>query len=114
MPAKCFFASLFIVCSTWGSASKYIKTSPDSLKMFSNLRIQAKAEIINEDSLYCDKLRFETDTPLEGKDTALASRYLCKDSQVTEFTFFGYRDGFVRLLYKPTGSKDAYFGKAEI
>jgi hypothetical protein len=95
-------------CAAEARDPAYIAVNRDSMAAFSNYAISAHLEMINEDSLFCDRL-----IP-RPKGTDAFSSFTCGESVVREFTFTGYADGFAELLYKPSGSDQAYFGKARI
>ena len=105
---------IFCFCPAWGAPPALSKISTDSLKEYSNIAFRSADRISVEDSLFCQTLIFKNDSPYSRDRSEIISRYSCRDSEVEEFTFIGYQDGFARVLFKPAGSKEPYFGKARI
>ncbi len=103
-----------LACLASGSPEKYVETPRDSLTNFANVLIVAPDSLLNEDSVYCDKIVLAGETEFKAKDARKASYFTCKDKRVLQFTFAGYEGPYVKLLYKPEGTDEPFFGKAKI
>jgi hypothetical protein len=93
---------------------QYKELNRDSIPAYSNIAILTAGKPINTDRLYCDSLVGNGKKAFKGSGESKRSLFMCKDQIVNRFTFVGYQDGSINLLYKPEGSKREVFSKARI